>query len=452
MLADVASLAVGGEEAAAEAGNRLPHKTVHSLKICYTNIMLDVNFIRKNQSLVEKSAREKGYDVDISSLLQLDDQRKTILQDVEQLRRERNEIATQMKNGKPSDELIAQGKAIKTKLADIEPQLAEIENQVENILKRVPNIIFDDVPLGDEDCSVEVASWGEKKSAGVDHLDYAISRNWVDFERGAKVAGAKFYYLKNELALLENALLQFGLKKILEHGFTYMTVPDMVSSKVLEGCGFNPRSSKQSDEYFIEGEDLAMIATAEMPLTGYYMNEIIDEKDLPICLAGYSACFRKEAGTYGKHTRGLFRVHQFNKLEMYVFCLPEKSQEMHEKIRQIEEEIWQELGIPYRVINIAAGDLGSPAAKKYDIEYWSPVDQKYRELTSCSNCTDFQARSLDIKVRRADGSVEVLHTLNGTAISLARTMVAVIENYAQKDGKLKVPEVLRPYLNEAVEI
>jgi len=414
--------------------------------------MLDINFIRKNQALVEKSAREKGYDVNIADLLSLDDERKTLLQEVEQLRRERNEISSQMKNGKPSDKLIARGKEIKDKLATVEPKLSEFETQIDEILKRVPNIIFDDVPLGDEDCSVEVASWGGKRAEGVDHLDYAISRDWVDFERGAKVAGAKFYYLKNELALLENALLQFGLKKVLEHGFTYMTVPDLVSSKVLEGCGFNPRSSKQSDEYFVDGEDLALIATAEMPLTGYYMDEILDEKDLPIFFAGYSACFRKEAGTYGKHTRGLFRVHQFNKLEMYVFCLPEQSQEIHEKIRAIEEEIWQALEIPYRVINIAAGDLGSPAAKKYDIEYWSPVDQKYRELTSCSNCTDFQARSLNIRVRRENGEVEVLHTLNGTAIALARTMVAVIENYAQKNGKLKVPAVLRPYLNGATEL
>lgn len=414
--------------------------------------MLDINFIRANQKLVEKSAKEKGYSVNISNLLQLDDERREILQKVEKLRQTRNEVATKMKNGKPDAELIAEGKKIKTELAEIEPQLDEIEAKIEQELKNVPNIIFDDVPLGGEECSVEVATWGDKKSSGVDHLDYAESRDWVDFARGAKVAGAKFYYLKNGLALLENALLQFGLKKVLEHGFHFMTVPDLVSSKVLEGCGFNPRSSEQSDEYFVEGEDLALIATAEMPLTGFHMDEIIDEKDLPLCYAGYSACFRKEAGTYGKHTRGLFRVHQFNKLEMYVFCLPENSPEMHEKIRAIEEEIWQELGIPYRVINIAAGDLGAPAAKKYDIEYWSPADQKYRELTSCSNCTDFQARSLNIRVRRQNGSVEVLHTLNGTAISLARTMVAVIENYAEPNGELQVPEVLRPYLGGATEI
>lgn len=414
--------------------------------------MLDINFIRNNQELVEKSAREKGYKVSIQDLLSLDDRRKTLLQDVENLRRERNEISSKMGKSQPDPALIAKAKEVKSQLAEMEPQLTDIETQLKEKIKQVPNIIFDDVPLGGEECSVEVTSWGGQKAEGVDHLDYALSRNWVDFERGAKVAGAKFYYLRDGLALLENALLQFGLKKVAEHGFTFMTVPDMVSSKILEGCGFNPRSSEQSDEYYIEDEDLAMIATAEMPLTGYHMDEIIDEKDLPLCYAGYSACFRKEAGTYGKHTRGLFRVHQFNKLEMYVFCLPEKSKEMHEKIRAIEEDIWQELGIPYRVINIAAGDLGSPAAKKYDIEYWSPADQKYRELTSCSNCTDFQARSLNIRVRRQDGTVEVLHTLNGTAISLARTMVAVIENYAVKDGLLRVPEALKPYLGGADEI
>lgn len=414
--------------------------------------MLDVKFIRENLELVEKSAKEKGYKINIKEVLELDDKRKEELARVEELRRKRNEIAAKMKGGKPEQALIDEGKKVKDQLTDLEKDLTVVEGRCKEALKAVPNIIFDDVPLGGEEDSVEVKSWGEKKKDGVDHLDYAVSRDWVDFERGAKVAGAKFYYLKNELALLENALIQFGLKKVLEKGFTFITVPDLVSSKVLEGTGFSPRTSDQSDEYFIEGEDLALIATAEIALTGYHMDEIIDEDDLPLRYAGLSACFRKEAGAAGKHTRGLFRVHQFNKLEMYVFCLPEKSKEMHEMILATEEEIWQELGIPYRVINIAAGDLGAPAAKKYDVEYWSPVDQCYRELTSCSNCTDFQARNLNIRVRRKDGSVEVLHTLNGTAVSLARTMVAVIENYATRNGKLKVPEVLKPYLNNKEEI
>ena len=409
--------------------------------------MLDVNFIRDNQDLVTKSAREKGYSVDIAELLKLDDSRKEHLKVVETLRKDRNDIAAKMKGGKPSDDLIKKGKEIKEKLTVEEAGLKEIENELEIVLKTVPNIIFDDVPLGPEENSVEVKKWGEPKKSGVDHLDFATKRNWVDFERGAKVAGAKFYYLKGDLALLENALLQFGMKKVIEKGFNYMTVPDLVSSRILEGCGFNPRTSDQSDEYFVENEDLALIATAEMPLTGYHMDEILDEKDLPLLYAGYSACFRKEAGTYGKYTRGLFRVHQFNKLEMYIFCSPEQSKELHEKILSIEEEIWQELNIPYHVINIAAGDLGAPAAKKYDLEYWSPVNQKYQELTSCSNCTDFQARAVNCRVRRKDGSIEFVHTLNGTAISLARTIVAVLENYANEDGTFTIPEVLQPYFD-----
>ncbi len=414
--------------------------------------MLDINFIREHKAEVERAIREKRYKISLDDILKTDEKRRETLKEVETLRKEKNEIASKMKGKKPSEDLIKRGKEIKTELASLEKTLSEQEKTLNVSLKSVPNIIFDDVPLGGEEDSVEIKAWGKKKTTGVDHLDYAVSRDWVDFERGAKVAGSKFYYLKGELALLENALLQYGLSKVQEHGFTYMTVPDMVSSKVLEGCGFNPRTSDQSDEYFVENEDLALIATAEMPLTGYHMDEILDEAQLPLFYAGYSACFRKEAGTYGKYTRGLFRVHQFNKLEMYSFCLPEQSKEIHEKILKIEEDIWQGLEIPYRIINIAAGDLGSPAAKKYDMEYWSPVNQKYQEITSCSNCTDFQARAVNCRVRRKDGSVEFVHTLNGTAIPLARALVVILENYAQEGGKLKVPKVLRPYLNNKEEI
>ena len=414
--------------------------------------MLDVKFIRENLALVEKSAKEKGYKTNTKDVLTLDDERKKVLFEVETLRKRRNEVASKMKGGKPDKALIEEGKQIKIDLASLEGELAIAENKMNELLKTIPNVIFDDVPLGGEECSVEVKKWGENHEKGVDHLDYAVERDWVDFERGAKVAGAKFYYLKGELALLENALLQYGLSKIQEHGFTFMTVPDMVSSRVLEGCGFNPRSSEQSDEYYIEGEDLALIATAEMPLTGYHMDEILDEAQLPLFYAGYSPCFRKEAGTYGKYTRGLFRVHQFNKLEMYAFCLPEQSKDIHEKILAIEEDIWQGLGIPYHVINIAAGDLGAPAAKKYDMEYWSPVNQKYQEITSCSNCTDFQARAVNCRVRRKDGTIEFVHTLNGTAIPLARALVVMLENYAIEGGKMKIPEVLRLYMGVREEI
>jgi seryl-tRNA synthetase len=270
--------------------------------------MLDINFIRANRDLVQHSITEKMYkNIDLDKLIALDDQRKTTIKEVESLRKERNQNTDSMKGKKPSQEQVAIGKELKEKITVLETKLAKEESEFKNLLKAVPNIIFDDVPLGDESASVEVKQWGGQKQEGVDHLDYAISRDWVDFERGAKVAGAKFYYVKGGLALLENALIQFGIKKVIEHGFTLMDVPDMVNSRVLEGTGFAPRSSEQSDEYYIEGEDLAMIATAEMPITGYHMDEIIDEDKLPLFYAGFSACFRKEAGAYGKHTRGLFR-------------------------------------------------------------------------------------------------------------------------------------------------
>lgn len=408
--------------------------------------MLDIQFIRDNAKLVEQKTKEKGYTVDVQELLGHDESRRSSLQKVEELRRQRNELSDNAKGSKPSVEDIATGKKLKEDIAKIESTLVETEKSYNELLRSIPNISADDVPVGGEDASVEIRKFGDQKTGAVDHLDFAEKRGWVDFERGAKVAGAKFYFLKGDLALLENAITQFALDFVLKKDFTYMTVPNMVNNRIVAGAGFAPRSSDQSDEYFIDGEDLTLIGTAEMPLTGYHADEIIDEKDLPLLYAGYSPCYRKEAGTYGKHARGLFRVHQFNKLEMYVFTLPEASQDMHEKILAIEEEIWQSIGIPYHVINIASGDLGAPAAKKYDLEYWSPVDEKYRELTSCSNCTDFQARNLNIRVRRKDGKVEVLHTLNGTAVSLARSLIAVIEHYQTEDGKLRVPEVLRPYM------
>ena len=408
--------------------------------------MLDIRYIRENADKVQASTRHKGYDVDIQKLLQLDDDRRGLQQRVDELRERRNANAAKMKGGKPEQSLIDEGKQIKIELAEQEGYLTKLESEYVELLHSVPNIIMDDVPLGGEEDSVETKQWGEQKTGAKDHLDFALARDWLDFERGAKVAGAKFYYLKGDLALLENAITQFAIDFVTKQGFTYMTVPHMVNQRTMTGTGFAPRTSDQSDEYAIEDEDLSLIATAEIPLTGYHADEIIDEDKLPLLYAGYSPCYRREAGAAGKHTRGLFRVHQFNKVEMYAFTLPEQSAEMHERILAIEEALWQAIGIPYHVINIAAGDLGAPAAKKYDIEYWSPVDGSYRELTSCSNCTDFQARNLNIRVRRKDGRVEVLHTLNGTAVSLARSLVVILENFQNPDGTLAVPEVLRPYM------
>lgn len=407
--------------------------------------MLDIRFIRENSEHVQESARQKGYSVDIQKLLQLDDNRRELQQQVDELRTRRNEIAASMKGGKPEQALVDEGKQIKIALAEREGYLKNAEDEYSELLGHVPNVIFDDVSLGGEEDSVEIRKWGEQTTGAKDHLDFALARDWVDFERGAKVAGAKFYYLKGDLALLENALLQFALEFVTKRDFTYLTVPHMVNMRTAEGAGFTPKG-EGGNEYVIEGEDLTLIGTAEAPLTGYHADEILNEEQLPLLYVGYSPCYRKEAGTYGKHTRGLFRVHQFNKLEMYAFCLPEQSPAMHERILAIEEELWQTLGIPYHVINIAAGDLGAPAAKKYDIEYWSPVDETYRELTSCSNCTDFQARGLNIRVRREDGRLETVHTLNGTAVSLARGLITILEHYQNPDGTLTVPEVLRPYM------
>lgn len=415
--------------------------------------MLDIQFIRENAELVQRKAHEKGYaSVDISALLATDETRRAQLTTVEALRAERNALTDSMKGQKPTSAQMEQGKALKEKIAGLENELKVTEEKWQSQMQSVPNPAFDDVPLGGEEKSLEIKRVGEQNKGAKDHLDFSVARDWVDFERGAKVAGAKFYYLKGDLALLENAITQFALDFVRQRGFAYMTVPHMVSTRIAAGAGFAPKGDESSNEYFVEGDDLTLIGTAEAPLTGFHADEILDEADLPLLYAGLSPCYRKEAGTYGKHTRGLFRVHQFNKLEMYIFCLPSKSKEMHQFILDTEEALWQALGIPYHVINIAAGDLGAPAAKKYDIEYWSPVDQKYRELTSCSNCTDFQARNLNIRVRRQDGTIEVVHTLNGTAVSLARSLIAVIEHYQTESGTLKVPRVLQPYMGGRTEL
>lgn len=409
--------------------------------------MLDIRFVRENPELVQRNAEEKGYkNVDVQAILGFDSIRRDLQAKADDIREKRNTIATSMKGGKPSAELVEEGKKLKEALSFIETDLRAAEEKFAEAFNVLPNMMQSQVPLGGEENSVEVKVWGEKNEGAIDHLDFATKRDWVDFERGAKVAGAKFYFLKNELALLELAITKFALDLLMQKGFNYLTVPHMVNTKTASGAGFAPRSDIESNEYFIEGEDLTMIGTAEAPLTGYHADEILDEDKLPLLYVGYSPSYRKEAGTYGKHTRGLFRVHQFNKLEMYAFTLPEQSEGVHAKLLAIEEEIWQALGIPYHIITIAAGDLGAPASMKFDLEYWSPVDLTYRELTSCSNCTDFQARNLNIRVRRSDGSVDTAHTLNGTAVSLARSLVAVIEHYQNADGTLRVPEVLQPYM------
>ncbi len=409
--------------------------------------MLDIQFIRENPELVQEKAKQKGYDVDISKVLEADKNRRELLGRVEELRQKRNENAAKMKGGKPDQVLIDEGKQIKIELAEKEAYLETIQKEYRELLEEIPNIIPDDTPLGGEESNVSEFRWGEtqKDFEPVDHLTWGEQRNVIDFERGAKVAGSKFYFLKDRLVDMELALFQFGLQTARKYGFTPITVPHMVNSRTAAGTGYLPRGGER-DIYKIENEDLNLIATAEIPITGYHADEIIDAKDLPLLYVGLSPAYRLEAGAYGKFSKGLYRVHQFNKLELYVFCKPEDSEHWHQELVKLEEELCQQLSIPYQRVRIAAGDLGAPAYKKYDIEYWSPVDKSYRELMSCSNITDFQARRLNIRYRTEDGTIDFVHTLNGTAAAYSRMAIAIIENHQTPEGEVIIPEVLRPYM------
>ncbi len=408
--------------------------------------MLDIQFIRENRQVVQKSADGKNISVDIDKLLTLDEKRRELLQQIEKLRQQRNETAAQMKNGQPSPELISEGKHIKETLAILEAVLEPTLKSYQELLNDIPNLFSEDTPIGDESANKVIEKWGEAEKRDVkDHLNWLEERDLVDFERGAKVAGSKFYYSKGDLAELEMALNQFALKKAVEHGFTLMMVPNMVNKVALDGTGFAPRGD-ESQIYSIDGEDLHLIGTAEIPLTAYHANELLDGAKLPFLYVGWSPCYRREAGTYGKHSKGIFRVHQFYKVEMYVFCKPEESAAWHEKLIALEEEILQALELPYQKVAIASGDLGAPAYKKFDLEYFSPIDGNYRELTSCSNVTDYQARRLNIRFKKADGSIEYVHTLNGTAMVSSRGPIAIIENHQNEDGSVTIPEVLRPFM------
>lgn len=414
--------------------------------------MLDIQFIRENADLVAKKSKQKGYDVDIQQLLGFDKERIELLQQVEELRRQRNELAGQSKGQKPSEEQMKAGRDLKDKLADLEHKQASIDKEYLALLEMIPNITPDDTPEGGEENNREESKWGEPRQDDVaDHLTWGEQRELIDFERGAKVAGAKFYYLKGDLVQLELALFQYGLQIAAKYGFTPITVPNLVNTKTIKGTGFMAKGD-EDQIYKIEGEDLNLIATSEIPITGLHSDEIVDSANLPLLYAGLSPAYRKEAGAYGKHSRGLYRVHQFNKLELYVFCKPEESETWHQKLVDLEEELCRSLGIPYRKVRIAAGDLGQSAYKKFDIEYWSPVDKSYRELMSCSNVTDYQARRLNIRYKNDEGKTEYVHTLNGTAAAYSRMAIAMIENFQNKDGNVEIPEVLRPFMGGKTEI
>jgi seryl-tRNA synthetase len=404
--------------------------------------MLDIRFIRENAQLVQEKSKQKGYDVDISKFLELDKLRNEKLRDREDLKRRLNEIS---KNAPPSPEEIVEAKKIKDQLSVVRDEFRKADDAQFAVWREIPNIPPDDTPLGGEEDNKEVKAWGDKaEKDAVDHATWAEQNGLLDFERGAKVAGNKFYFLKGSLVELEIAVAQMGLELAKKHGFTPMMVPHMVNTRTLEGAGFSAKGAEKQI-YKVEDEDLNLIATAEIPLTGYHADEILTE--LPTQYAGLSPAYRVEGGAYGKHNRGLYRTHQFNKLELYVFCKPEDSEQWHQKMVALEEEFCQMLEIPYRVVRIAAGDLGAPAYKKFDVEYWSPADKAYRELMSCSNVTDYQARRLNIRYKDADGSTKYVHSLNGTLAAMSRIPIAIIENFQTADGKVSVPKALQPYMH-----
>lgn len=410
--------------------------------------MLDIQFIRDNAELVKQKSLKKGYDVDIHKLLELDTARRDLIRQSEELRAKLNKVSEEFKTQPPSENQRNEIKDTKSQLSDFEDRLAKVTEELKPLVHGIPNIFPDDTPIGDESASIEVKKWGNTAPTDYDikdHQTWGEEHGLLDFERGAKVAGNKFYFSLGGLVELEQAVNQLCMLILLKNDFIPISVPHLVNQKTVEGTGFLAKGEEEQI-YKIQGEDLHLIATAEIPLAGFHSDEIIDVKDGPKLYAGISPSYRREAGAYGKHSRGLYRVHQFNKIEMYVFCKPSQSEDLHQKLIKIEEEICQLLEIPYHIIRIASADLGAPAYKKFDIEYWSPVDSAYRELMSCSNVTDYQSRRLNIRFRDEEGNVQYVHTLNGTAAAFSRICIALIENQQQSDGKLRIPEALRHFI------
>jgi seryl-tRNA synthetase len=406
--------------------------------------MIDINLLRKDPEKFKKAVADKGYDSKvIDEVLVLDGTYRKILQEVEELRSQKNKFA-KTKN-------IEEGKRIKVELQSKEPFLAAAEKDLDEKLSEIPNPALADVPVGKgEEDNIEVRKWGEPKKFDFepkDHLELGTNLGILDFETAAKVVGSQFYYLYGDGAMMELALIQYAMELLSEEGFKPVITPDLAKSRYYLGTGYMPRG-KEAQTYEIEGEDLGLIATAEVTLAGIHADEIIDEENLPLKFIGYSHCFRKEAGAYGKYSKGMYRVHEFTKAEMFIYCTPEESGKMHEIILSMEEKIYQNLGLPYRVLEMCTGDLGAMAAKKYDVEVWMPGRGDYGEVTSTSNCTDYQARNLNIRYRSKDGKTDYLHMLNGTAIVTSRVPLAILENYQQEDGTVEIPEALRKWMGK----
>lgn len=402
--------------------------------------MIDIKLIREEPEKVKAGVIKKNFDTSkVDAVLELDKKRLEILQKVETLRQERNTL------GKDNFE---RGKAIKEKLKTLEPELEAIEKDFKALLSEIPNIPLEESPIGKGEAeNIEIKIVGEKPQFNftvLDHVEIGKRLDILDFETGAKVAGSGFYYLKNAGALLEIALVNYGLQFLSHRGFSPVITPDLAREKFYLGTGYNPKGD-EAQTYKIEESDLGLIATAEVTIAGYHADEILESLDEPKLYGGYSHCFRMESGAYGKYSKGLYRVHQFTKVEMFAYTKKEDSEKIHEKFLELEEEFWTSLGIPYRVLEMCTGDLGSQAARKFDLEAWMPGRGDWGEVTSTSNTTDYQARNLNIRYRDGENT-EYAHMLNGTLVATSRAIIAILENFQTEDGSVKIPEVLIPFM------
>jgi seryl-tRNA synthetase len=423
--------------------------------------MLDAVFVRDNLDLVKKNCINRNVSVDVDAVVRFDDDRKRVQRQSDETKAKQNQISEQFKQATPEQraELKLESAKLKEQGAALDVELAEIQAKLKAVLVTIPNITHPKAPVGQDAVANRiVAVFGTKPTFDFkpkDHVELCESLDLADFSAGTKVAGQKFYFLKNEAVLLELALVQYAMSKLVQKGFTPVITPDLAKTEILEGIGFMPRDNAETRQvYTIADTDLCLIATAEITLGGMLAGETIPEADLPKRFVGLSHCFRTEAGAAGRDTRGIYRVHQFTKVEMFVFCTPEQSDQIHEEIRAIEEEIFNGLGLPFHVIDTCTGDLGGPAYRKYDLEAWMPGRGNggdYGEITSTSNCTDYQARRLGIRYRpkeKKSGGLPFVHTLNGTAVACTRALIAILENNQEADGSVRIPEALRPWVGK----
>jgi len=404
--------------------------------------MLDLKFIRENPEKVKEGCKKRGVTCDVSRVLELDEKKRKLMQKIETLKAQRSKL------GK---EDIEKAREVKEEIKSLEPQLQELEGGLHSLLALFPNMPFDDVPVGDESKNVVLRQVGKPPKFSFeakDHLGLGEQLDVIDVERASKVAGSRFGYLKGDLVLLEFALVELAMKTAVKEGFVPIIPPVFVKGEMMQAMGYVDTPEDLADRYFFEKEGLFLVGTAEQSVGPMYSGEIFDEKELPRRYVAFSTCFREEAGSYGKDTKGILRVHQFDKVEFFSFTHKDKSKEEHQFLVSMQERLWQALEIPYQVVQLAAGDMSRPSSSTIDIEAWLPGQGRYREVSSASNTTDFQARRLNTRFRGKDGKPEYVHMLNATAFAIGRTLIAIMENYQQKDGSVKIPKVLKKYVGK----